>query len=119
MSYSTSSKNFSGNSGDMVYFTIVADANYCGMSQIEIKDIILSTNGSETETGDAVGYYPSDEVTVVTDKNDPQSGVDNAWSENNLPVEYYNLQGLRVDSNKLTHGIYIKRQGGKTTKVIL
>ena len=119
MSYSTSSKNFSGNSGDMVYFTIVADANYSGMSQIEIKDIILSTNGSETETGDAVGYYPSDEVTVVTDKNDPQSGVDNAWSENNLPVEYYNLQGLRVDSNNLTHGIYIKRQGGKTTKVIL
>lgn len=33
------------------------------------------------------------------------------------PVEYYNLQGIRVVNP--THGIYIKRQGNKTEKVIL
>lgn len=32
-------------------------------------------------------------------------------------VEYYNLQGIRVAEP--THGIYIKRQGGKAVKVVL
>lgn len=33
----------------------------------------------------------------------------------NVPAEYYNLNGVRVDNP--THGIYIKRQGAKATKV--
>lgn len=34
-----------------------------------------------------------------------------------LPVEYFNLQGMRVDAGALTPGIYIRRQGTKTTKI--
>ena len=37
--------------------------------------------------------------------------------ESDAPVEYYNLQGIRV--NNPDHGIYIVRKGPKTTKVIL
>ncbi len=33
------------------------------------------------------------------------------------PTEYYNLQGVRVENPE--RGLYIKRQGGKTSKVIL
>ncbi len=33
------------------------------------------------------------------------------------PVEYYNLQGIRVENP--THGLYIRCQGGKSVKVIL
>ena len=33
------------------------------------------------------------------------------------PVEYYNIQGIRVENPE--HGLYIKRQGNKVSKVIL
>ncbi|MDE6466645.1 MAG: hypothetical protein K2L44_08065, partial [Duncaniella sp.] len=33
--------------------------------------------------------------------------------------EYYNLQGLRVTPSALTPGLYIKRQGDKTVKVLV
>lgn len=36
--------------------------------------------------------------------------------QSSYPVEYYNLQGIRVE--RPTHGIYIRRQGTSTTKVI-
>lgn len=35
------------------------------------------------------------------------------------PIEYYNLHGVKVDANNLTPGIYITRQGNKTTKVLV
>ena len=35
----------------------------------------------------------------------------------NAPVEYYNLQGVKV--NNPANGIFIKKQGNKTTKVVL
>lgn len=41
--------------------------------------------------------------------------VDNA----NAPVEYYNLQGMRVNASNLGNGIYIRRQGNETSKVII
>lgn len=37
----------------------------------------------------------------------------------NGPVEYFNLQGVRVSGNNLTPGIYVRRQGGKTVKVLV
>lgn len=32
---------------------------------------------------------------------------------------YYNLQGIRVDSDMLTPGVYVRRQGGKAVKVLI
>ena len=43
---------------------------------------------------------------------DSEDDVDN-------PVEYYNLQGIRVADDNLTPGIYIRRQGNKSSKVYL
>ena len=40
-----------------------------------------------------------------------------ADSDADVPVEYYNLQGIRVDNP--SSGIYIRRQGSKATKVVL
>lgn len=47
-------------------------------------------------------------------------GVENvnaAVAESDAPVEYYNLQGVRVDNPQ--PGIYIRRQGSKVSKVLL
>ena len=44
------------------------------------------------------------------------SGIDGVESDecSDAPVEYYNLQGMRVENP--TSGIYIRRQGSKTSK---
>lgn len=46
------------------------------------------------------------------------AGVNSVMVEDsNAPVEYYNLQGIRVDNPQ--NGIFIRRQGNKASKVIL
>jgi len=47
-------------------------------------------------------------------------GVDDvAVDTNDSAVEYFNLQGVRVDADNLTPGIYVRRQGNKAVKVII
>ncbi|MBD5192302.1 MAG: carboxypeptidase regulatory-like domain-containing protein [Bacteroidales bacterium] len=47
-------------------------------------------------------------------------GVDNIDEDlNNGPVEFWNLQGVKVNSENLTPGIYIRRQGQKAEKVVI
>ncbi|MDE6369905.1 MAG: hypothetical protein K2K92_00265, partial [Duncaniella sp.] len=47
-----------------------------------------------------------------------QSGLQNIAAEDaDAPVEYYNLQGIRVENP--ANGLYIRRQGSKVEKVIL
>lgn len=50
------------------------------------------------------------------DETAPESSVAEIF-DNNAPVEYYNLQGVRV--NNAENGIFIRKQGNKTSKVIL
>ena len=47
-------------------------------------------------------------VQAIVADNDPDA-----------PVEFYNLQGVRMDSDNLAPGIYIRRQGNKATKVLV
>lgn len=37
----------------------------------------------------------------------------------NAPVEYFNLHGMRINAENLGNGIYIRRQGTQTSKVII
>ena len=46
------------------------------------------------------------------------SAIDQVDADNsNMPVEYYNTQGIKVSGQE--PGLYIRRQGNKTTKVIV
>ena len=49
--------------------------------------------------------------------DDPNTGVDEVGVDENAPVEYYNLQGVRVENP--ANGLYIKRQGSKVEKVLV
>lgn len=44
------------------------------------------------------------------------SGIEENFADDAEGSEYYNLQGVRVVNPE--RGVYIKRQGGKITKVI-
>lgn len=50
-----------------------------------------------------------------------ESGIENVVSDNSADgiEEYYNLQGMRVESAHLTPGVYIIRQGDKVRKVLV
>lgn len=57
--------------------------------------------------------------TTYTYKYDDGAGVDDvAVDAANAPVEFYNLQGVRVD-NPAAGQLVIKRQGGKVSKIIV
>ncbi len=49
------------------------------------------------------------------------SGVENILGSTaeEMPVEWYNLQGARVDGTNLAPGIYIRRQGSTVSKVLV
>ena len=51
------------------------------------------------------------------DSNDLATGIEKINTDANAPVEYYNLQGVKVENPE--NGIFIRKQGSKTTKVVL
>lgn len=54
---------------------------------------------------------------ITYTKKDSGAGVDDVTVDEDAPVEYYNLQGIRVENP--TSGLYIKRQGNKAVKVLV
>lgn len=47
------------------------------------------------------------------------AGIDDVNVSADAPIEYYNLNGVRVASDRLASGLYIKRQGNKVEKVFV
>ena len=65
----------------------------------DIEDVVLSLDTKEM-------------TLTVTDP----AGVANISTESNLPVEYYNLQGVRTENPV---GLVIRKQGANVTKVLV
>ncbi len=69
-----------------------------------------------TSTAEAAGTLEVKNFIVKGKKN--TSGIDGIEAvTDNAPVEYFNLQGVRVDNPAA--GLFIRRQGNKVTKVII
>jgi hypothetical protein len=45
-------------------------------------------------------------------------GITDITADNNAAVEYFNLQGVRVNGD-MTPGLYIRRQGNEVSKVVV
>ena len=59
-------------------------------------------------------------LTVSYAKKDNPTGIQAVEVEmENSPVEYYNLNGLKVNGDNMAPGIYVRRQGTKTTKILV
>lgn len=74
-----------------------------------------STNGVINMQIDVAWMGMTIAVTFTTDK---QSGVAGMTVENEAPV-FYNLQGQRVNADSLTPGLYVKRQGNKSVRILV
>ena len=55
-------------------------------------------------------------LSIDFDEDSEFSGINDVNAED-AEVEYYNLQGVKVENPE--KGIYIMKQGGKTSKVVL
>ncbi|MDE6206187.1 MAG: hypothetical protein K2M55_00065, partial [Muribaculaceae bacterium] len=65
--------------------------------------------------GQSVATTPAKAADVLT----IASGVENLQAAQDAPVEYFNLNGVRVAADNLTPGLYIRRQGTQATKVLV
>lgn len=88
--------------------TPVADMTWASEAGVD-KVVFTAVEGQETNNG----RVDLKTIGVTLEK----SGVENIDLDLNAPVEYYNLQGVRVMNPE--NGLYIRRQGNNVTKVIL
>ncbi len=121
---------FGEDSGSMLMFTGNAylASFYDDLETTDADYGTMDKNGLITLRGRAIlGKEYSDPDTALYDDEayitlqlpaSYSSGIDAVIEDDaEAPVEYYNLQGMRVHNIEGTGGIYIRRQGNKTAKV--
>ena len=92
-------------------FTAFESAGEYDLDQFKNKKIQLGWKyTSTTEVG------PTWEIDAVKVTGKIDNAISNIEADVNAPVEYFNLQGVRVANPE--NGLYIMRQGNKVTKVI-
>lgn len=90
------------------------------IATVEDGVITAIAAGTATISYTVVDGYgcPHTEYCEVTVRD--SSGIEGVEVDgSDAPAEYYNLNGVRVNGEALTPGLYIKRQGGKATKVFV
>lgn len=99
----------------------------------DLTAVSMETNGTTTdltigndiwqlEDGTGRYYMPVyvEDSIVITFTFSETQGIDGIGIDPaNGPVEYYNLQGIRVDAENLVPGFYIVRQGNTAKKVLI
>ncbi len=76
------------------------------------------SQGHYIKGADFTFVYTNDTKTLTL-KNITKTGVEDiATDATDAAVEYFNLQGVRVNYSNATPGVYIRRQGNTATKVI-
>ena len=89
------------------------------VSETMTTPMIIFNNGSGTQTADFSwinnGCYNANGYIKTIMPED--SRIENIFLDDNSPIKYYNMQGIRV--TKPNKGLYIKKQGSKITKIIL
>lgn len=66
------------------------------------------------------GLYSKTNFTLFFDIDDT-TGIEavEAADNSNAPVEYFNIQGVKVNGDNLNNGVYIRRQGSDVQKVMV
>lgn len=73
--------------------------------------------GTYNVTGVVAIYSGKPQFNVTGYEKAVDTGIADIVVDENAPVEYFNLQGIRVENPE--NGLYIRRQGNKVTKVIV
>lgn len=113
--------------------TISESFNFPGYGKLSLGIHAITGSIKSSNVTEPIGYAkvdyefyytsnPTDKrtFTVIFDNDPSNAGVSNITvDDNNAKVEYFNLNGVSIDSGNLTSGLYIKRQGSKVSKVVI
>jgi len=89
------------------------DAEINGETRITIRNIDEQWPGNKADDTDKSRWF----IDNIKLSSSNSSGVEGIIADNEAPVEYFNLQGMRV-ANPGT-GLYIRRQGNEVKKVFM
>jgi hypothetical protein len=65
-------------------------------------------------------YIPGNGISAYELTDASYSNIEDLETDNNTSKEeFYNIHGIKIPKNNLTPGLYIKKQGNKTTKLIV
>ncbi|MCM1070072.1 MAG: leucine-rich repeat protein [[Clostridium] fimetarium] len=82
--------------------------------------VVAVGEGTATITYTVVDGYGVPHAESCDVKVSSVSGIKNInANESDAPAEFFNLNGVRINAEALTPGLYIKRQGGKSAKVLV
>lgn len=76
----------------------------------------MKEKGSATITLKALSNGKATEKTITLVDSET-SAIEKIQADRNSSINYYNLQGMKIDNP--TNGVYIKKQGTKTTKIFV
>lgn len=83
---------------------------------LEMPDL---TDAYNNATSFVLSPVSGDVTVTATFSEDVQGITDIFGDENDGPLEFYNLQGVKVAAENIVPGIYIVRRGDKTAKVYI
>ncbi len=86
-------------------------AKFTAEDELAVGDVVVIKGALVNYMGNTPQYNSGSWII----KLNGQSGVEGVNAADNAPAEYFNLQGVRVANPE--NGLYIRRQGGKATKV--
>lgn len=92
---------------------VYADFN-CNMQIVKGEMCSFDQRGAtrDTDGGASYGAYEYG-------KSAPSSAMDITEEDPEAPIEYFDLRGIRVNPVNIAPGIYIRRQGSKTSKILV
>lgn len=102
--------------GENVHRLYVMTTNYNAPVAVYKNGVRLELQNYMNVTFEGDLALKNGDVIDVYMYEDPAVGIDEVGAEAGA-VEYYNLQGVKVENPE--KGVFIKKQGGKTTKVVL
>lgn len=100
--------------GFKIDWAVDADGNSVPLTHIDFIKVYSAVNQycgwigeTSTEVCGGEDLHPNADI----------AGIADIILDNDFQVEYYNLQGIKIENP--SNGIFIKRQGPKTTKIII
>lgn len=120
--------------GDIVFNNITRSGNQLTGSKedISLMEDDIKANGTLTGTLDGNNLNLNLEINATepmpleikvafngTNSTSAIGGIESDVIDENAPVEYYNIQGMKVNADNLTPGFYIVRQGKKVSKIFV
>ena len=104
------------NNGENSHYLYISTTSYTKPAAIYLNGVCLDVPNTQNVMFEGDLALKNGDVINIYMNEAPNSGIDEIGAEAGA-VEYYNLQGVKVENPE--KGVFIKKQGGKTTKVVL